>query len=149
MPPEPTPTRTPRIAQVADALRAFEFVGPCWSGWAALPCWGGKELAINLYPEDADLVPRQIEVLRAVLRHPQDLRPAFESALLAHYKAEVEGSYSAYDPVAQRGVPDSGPPTLSTPSEVWTLIDDPAVYIHWHFRTPSAVEFELSFNCEW
>jgi hypothetical protein len=38
---------------------------------------------------------------------------------------------------------------LSRPSEVWSLIDDPEVYIHWHFRTPSAVEFELSFNCEW
>lgn len=149
MSPEPPPARTPRIAQAADALRAFQFVGPCWSGRAAVPCWGRKELAINLYPEDADLAPRQLEVLRAVLRHPHDLRPTFERALFAHYKAEVERSYSAYDPVAHRDVPDSGPPTLSRPSEVWSLIDEPEVYIHRHFRTPLAVEFELSFNCEW
>ncbi|HET6248548.1 MAG TPA: hypothetical protein VFE47_12675 [Tepidisphaeraceae bacterium] len=116
---------------------------------ANFPWWGGKELAVNLDPGEAGFVPRQLAVLRALLQYPHDLRPAFESALFGHYKAEVEGSYSAYDPVAQNDLPHSGPPTLRQPPEVWLLIDDPEVYIHRHFHTQSAIEFELSFNCEW
>ena len=56
--------------------------------------------------------------------------------------------YCSYDD-SGAPIPGSGPPKLSEPSQVWELIDEPVVCIPWIFRSESAVEFELSFNCEW
>ena len=60
----------------------------------------------------------------------------------------MDGTYCEYGPDG-RPIPGSGPPKLTEPSQVWPLIDGPEVYIKWFFRTPSAIEFELSFNCDW
>ncbi len=60
----------------------------------------------------------------------------------------MDGTYCANGP-GGRPIPGSGPPELTEPSQVWPLIDGPEVYIKWFFRTPSAIEFELGFNCEW
>jgi hypothetical protein len=118
-----------------------------WSGTAFVPCWG-SELDIHLTCHDGVLEARQADTVRALLGHTEDLRPGFERALFEYYQEDVDGTYCAYGPDG-RPVPGSGPPKLTEPSQVWPLIDGPEVYIKWFFRTPSAVEFELSFNCEW
>lgn len=151
MQPNDTPDLRPRVAEAATLVSGLQRIGSSWGGWAALPCWGGKELHFNIDPEGevADIALRQLTVLRAVLQHPLDIRPAFQDALFEYYKAEIEGSYSAYDPVARREIPNSGPPVLTNSSQVWPLIDDPEMWIDWHFRTPTAIGFELTFNCDW
>ncbi len=135
------------IDEAASLLRDFRFVEPTWEGMAFVPFWG-QELDISIDPEDGAITPRQIAVLRAILSYARDLRPEFEQALFAYYKADVEGTYCSYDERA-RPIPGTGPPELSEPTQVWRLIDEPVVCIPWIFRTPSAIEFELSFNCAW
>jgi len=149
--PNNAPNFPSRVAEAAKLLPGLHWEGPGWAGWAVLPCWGGKELPFNIDPEDeaADIAPRQLAILRAVLNHSLDIRPALQDALFAYYKAEIEGSYVAYDPVARRDIPGSGPPVLTNSSQVWSLIDDPEVCIDWLFHTPAAVEFKLIFNCAW
>ena len=138
---------TPGVAEAATLLRDLEFVDPSWEGRAFVPSWD-RELQVSIRPGDEGITPRQLTVLRAVLGYLQQLRSEFEWALFAYYRADVEGSYCSYDEHG-RPIPGSGPPSLSEPSQVWGLIDEPAVCIPSYFRTPSAVEFELSFNCMW
>jgi hypothetical protein len=139
--------KTPGAAEAAALLRDFRFIDPDWCGTAHVPLWGG-ELDVYVRSDEGDRVTaRQLRVLRAVLAHPDDLRPEFERALFDYYRAEVEGSYCAYDPGGQP-VPGSGPPKLSHPAQVWKHIDGPDLYIPEVFRTRSAVEFELSFTCD-
>jgi hypothetical protein len=132
--------------EAASLLRGFEFVDPTWEGTAFVPFWGA-ELQVSIKPDDEGITPRQLAVLRAVLGYARDLRPEFERALLAYYQADVEGASCCYDDDGEP-IPGSGPPQLSEPSQVWELIDEP-VDIPWIFRTESAIEFELSFNCQW
>ena len=136
----------PLVTEAAALLRGFHFVDPTWEGTAFLPFWG-SELDVSLSPDEDGFTSRQLAVLREVLSYAQDLRPEFERALFAYYQAKVDGTYCSYDEDA-RPIPGSGPPKLSEPSRVWGLIDDPVVCIPSYFRTPSAIEFELSFNCE-
>ena len=133
--------------EAATLLRDFQFVDPTWEGTAFVPFWG-QELDVSVDPDDGAITLRQLAVLRAILAYPRDLRPEFEQALFAYYLADVAGTYCSYDEHAQP-IPGSGPPKLTEPSQVWGLIDQPVVCIPWIFRTPSAIEFELSFNCEW
>jgi hypothetical protein len=137
----------PGVAEAAALLRDFHFVNPTWDGTAFVPFWR-SELDISIDPSEEGITPRQLAILRAVLNYPQDLRPEFERALLDYYQADVDGTYCSYDEHG-RPIPGSGPPKLTEPSQVWGLIDEPLVCIPWIFRTESAVEFELSFNCEW
>lgn len=139
---------TPGVAEAAALLRDFHFVGPSWDSTAFVPFWG-RELDVSIDPDEDGITPRQLAVLRAVLSHERDLRPEFERALFAYYQADVAGSYCAYDPASGRPVPGSGPPKLTEAAQVWGLIDDPVVCIPAYYRTESAVEFELRFNCEW
>lgn len=118
---------TPGVADAATLLRDFHFVDPTWGGSAFVPFWG-RELDFSIYPDEEGITPRQLAILRAVLSYPQDLRPDFERALFAYYQADLD---------------------LTEPGQVWTLIDEPVVCIPWIFRTETAIEFELSFNCEW
>jgi hypothetical protein len=138
---------TPGVAEASELLRDFHFVDPTWEGTAFVPFWR-SELDVSINPGDEGITPRQLAALRAVLTYPRDLRPAFERALFAYYRAEVDGTYCSYDEHA-RPIPGSGPPKLSEPSQVWGLIDEPVVCIPLYFRTLSAIEFELSFNCKW
>jgi hypothetical protein len=84
----------------------------------------------------------------ALLNYPVNIRPQFERALFDFYQADVDGTYCSYKadgtPIA-----GSGPPKLNEPSQVWPLIEGPEVYIKPYFQTPTAVEFELTFTCEW
>ena len=138
---------TPGVIEAAALLREFRFVDPTWEGTAFVPFWG-RELEISIDPDDDGITRRQLKVLRAVLSHSDDLRPAFERALFAYYQADVDGSYCSYDAQAQP-IPGSGPPKLTESAQVWGLIDDPVVCIPMYFHTKSAIEFSLSFNCEW
>jgi len=137
----------PGVAEAATLLRAFHFVDPMWAGVAFVPCWG-RELEVSIDPDEEDISPRQLAILRAVLSYPQDLRSEFERELFAYYQADVDGTYCSYDEHAQP-IPGSGPPKLMKPADVWGLIDDPVVCIPWIFGTETAIEFELSFNCVW
>jgi hypothetical protein len=128
-------------------LDQWAFIDPCWHGYAFIPFWGSV-LEVGLRPEDEDLSARQISTLRAVLGYPRDLRPTFERALFEYYQSDVDGSYCEYDENGNP-VPGSGPPKLNRPADVWPLIDEPVIYIHGFFRTPSSIEFELSLNCLW
>ena len=138
---------TSGVEEAASLLRDFQFVDPTWEGKAFVRFWG-QELDVSIDPDDGAITPRQLAVLRAILGYSQDLRPEFEQALFAYYQAEVDGTYCSYDEHAQP-IPGSGPPKLSEPPQVWGLIDEPVVCIPCIFRTGSAIEFELSFNCEW
>ena len=138
---------TPGADEARALLHSFEFVDPTWEGIAFVPFWG-RELQVSIDPDEEGITPRQLSILRAILSYPRDLRPEFEQELFAYYQADVDGTYCSYDEHAQP-IPGSGPPKLSEPSEVWGLIDEPVVCIPSYFRTPSAIEFELSFNCEW
>jgi hypothetical protein len=138
---------TSAIAEARLLLRDFQYIDPTWCGTAFLPCWE-SELDIHIDPDEDRITPRQIAVLRELLNHPEDIRPEFERALFDYYQAEVDGSYCEYDSDA-KPIPGSGPPKLTKPSQIWSLIDGPEVYIKSFFRTASAIEFELSFCCEW
>jgi hypothetical protein len=137
----------PGVAEARTLLRRLRFIDPTWCGTALVPCWG-SELEIHLKPEEDDITPRQLHVVRALLSRADDIRREFERALFAYYKADVDGSYCSYG-AAGLPIPGSGPPKLTEPSQVWSLIDGPEIYIKPYLRTPSAVEFELSFTCEW
>jgi hypothetical protein len=137
---------TSGVVEAAALLRDFHFVDPTWDGTAFVPFWG-RELDISIYPDEDGITPRQLTVLRTILSYPRDLRPDFERALFAYYQADVDGTYCDYDGRGQP-IPGFGPPTLTDPQQVWGLIDDPVVCIPMYFRTESAIEFELSFNCE-
>jgi Domain of unknown function (DUF6985) len=91
---------------------------------------------------------RQLDTLWAILSYPHDLRATFERTLFDYYQAEIDGSYCEYGPGTQP-IPGSGPPKLTELSQVWGLIDEPVVRIPHFFRTASAIEFKLCFNCEW
>jgi hypothetical protein len=138
---------TSGVDEATALLCDFQFVDPTWEGTAFVRFWE-HELDISIDPHDGAITPRQLGVLRAILGYPRDLRPEFEQALFAYYQADVDGTYCSYDEDA-KPIPGSGPPKLSESSQVWRLIDEPVVCIPWIFRTPSAIEFELSFNCEW
>lgn len=138
---------TSSIAEAATLLREFHFVDPTWEGTAFVPFWG-RELHVSIDPDEQGITLRQLGILREVLSDARDLRPEFERALFAYYQSEVDGTYCACDEHA-RPIPGSGPPKLTEPAQVWRLIDDPVVCIPWIFRTETAIEFELSFNCEW
>jgi hypothetical protein len=133
--------------EAAALLRDFHFVNPTWEGSAFVPFWE-SELDVAIDPDDEGITPRQLVVLRAILRYSRDLRPDFERALFAYYQADVDGTYCDYDAEA-RPIPGSGSPKLTEPSQIWGLIDSPVVCIPSYFRSHSAIEFELSFNCEW
>jgi hypothetical protein len=135
------------VTEAGALLRDFRFIDPTWCGVAFVPCWG-SDLEVHLDPDDDEITPRQLGVLRALLSHPDDIRPEFEQALFAYYQADVEGSYCICGPDG-RPIPGSGPPKLTEPSQVWSLIDGPEVYIKPYFRALDGVEFELSFTCEW
>jgi hypothetical protein len=135
------------IAEAAGLLRDFQFIDPDWCGTAFVPFWGG-ELEIHIDPDEDEITRRQLEVLRALLSYPVDIRAEFEHALFDYYQAEVDGTYCSYGPNG-KPIPGSGPPKLTKSSQVWSLIDGPSVHIKWYFVTPAAVEFELSFTCEW
>jgi hypothetical protein len=138
---------TPGVAEAAALLQGLHFENPTWDGTALVPFWG-SELDVAIDPDEEGITARQLAILRAILRYSRDLRPVFEKALFEYYQADVDGTYCAYDEQA-RPIPGSGPPKLTDPSQVWGLIDEPVVCIPRYFRTPSAIEFELSFNCEW
>jgi hypothetical protein len=142
-----TNMKTAGVAEAATLLHDFQFVDPTWYGTAFVPCWG-NELEVYISPEESVISARQLAVLRAFLSYPRDLRPEFERALFDYYQAEVDGSYCSYDPQG-KPIPGSGPPKLTDPAQVWSLIDGPEVYIPTYFRTESSIEFELSFVCEW
>jgi hypothetical protein len=137
----------PEITEARKLLHDFQFIDPTWCGSAFVLGWGQK-LEIYIYPDEGKIAPRQLDILRALLNYPQDLRAEFERALFDYYQADVDGSYCEYGPDA-KPIPGSGPPKLTEPSQVWSLIEGPEVYIKPFFKTPSAVEFELSFTCEW
>jgi hypothetical protein len=138
---------TPGVAEAGTLLRDFHFVDPTWDGTAFVPFWG-CDLDVSIDPDEEGITPRQLAILRAVLNYSRDLRPEFERALFAYYQADVDATYCSYDEHA-RPIPGSGPPKLTEPAQVWGLIDEPVLCIPWIFRTETAVEFELSFNCEW
>ena len=138
---------TPELTQARALLRDLEVTDLTWSGTAFVPCWG-SELDIHLYLREGEIEPRQLDIVRALRSYPQDIRPGFERAMFDYYQDDVEGMYCACGPDG-RPIPGSGPPTLTAPAQVWSLIDGPEIYIKWFFRTPTAVEFELSFTCEW
>jgi hypothetical protein len=135
---------TPGVTEAAALLRDFQFIDPTWEGRAFVPFWG-SELDVSIDPRDDGITPRQLTILRAVLGHLHDLRPEFERALFAYYQADVDDTYCDYDEHGQL----ISSPKLTKPSQVWKLVDEPVVCIPSYFRTPSAIEFELSFNCEW
>lgn len=137
---------TTGVNEAAAMLRNFRFVDPTWDGTAFVPFWN-SDLDISINPIDGAISRRQLKVLRAILDHATDLKQEFERALFDYYQADVDGSYASYDD--QGPIPGSGPPKLTKPAQVWKLIDDPVVSIPSYFRTKSAIEFELSFNCEW
>jgi hypothetical protein len=137
----------PGANEAAGLLRDFQFVDPTWDGRAFVPFWGA-DLDVSIDPDEDGITPRQLAVLQAILGYPRDLRPEFERALFAYYQADVKDSYCSYDEHG-RPIPGSGPPELTESSQVWVLIDEPVVRVPWIFRTASAVEFELCFNCEW
>jgi len=137
----------PGVREAAELLRDFRFIDPPYCGTAFVPFWRG-ELEIYINPDESGITSRQLAVLRAVLSYPHDLRSAFERALFDYYQAEIDDLYCEYDSQG-KPIPGSGPPKLSEPSQVWALIEGPDVCIPWLFRTPSAIEFELSFTCEW
>lgn len=118
-----------------------------WSGTAFVACWG-SDLGIHLSTYGGDVEARQVEIVRALLAYPKDIRPEFERALFGYYQADVDGAYCEYGDDGQP-IPGSGPPKLTEPNQVWPLIDGPEVYVKPFFRTEAAVEFELSFTCEW
>jgi hypothetical protein len=138
---------TPGVAEALTLVRDLHVVDPTWDGTVFVPLWG-CELDFSIKPDEEGITPRQLTVLRAVLSYPRDLRPEFERALFAYYQADVDGTYCGYDEQA-RPIPGSGPRKLTDAAQVWGLIDDPVVCIPWIFRTELAVEFEMSFNCEW
>lgn len=138
---------TSTVTEVRQLIPDLELNDLGWSGSAVVPFWGSK-LNLNLYSYEGEIEPRQVEIVRAILAYTTDLRPEFERALFAYYQADVDGTYCAYGPDGEK-IPGSGPPKLTAPSQVWPLIDGPEIYIKSFFRTPAAVEFELSFNCEW
>ena len=135
------------ISEAAVLLRDFRFIDPTWAGTAFVPCWG-SDLEVHIDPDEDEVTPRQVLVLRALLSHSGSIKPAFERALFKYYKADVEGSYCSYGPNGMP-IPGSGPPKLTKASQVWSLINGPDVYIKPFFRTSAAVEFELCFTCEW
>ena len=137
----------PRVVEAAGLLRGLQFIDPTWCGVAHVPCWGG-ELKVHIYPDKDDFTDRQLAVVRALLVYPHDIRPAFERALFDYYQADVYGTFCSYD-AGGNPIPDSGPPRLDEPRQVWSLIAGPDVIIHHYFHTRSAVEFELSFTCDW
>jgi hypothetical protein len=136
---ESTPGQFPHVAEAAALLSGFRRDAFWCEGWAAIPCWGDLELPVRLDFEDeaGDLAPRQVAILRALLGHVGDLRAVFERALFAYYKAEIETTL------------DSDTPKPGGPSDMWKLIDDPTIVIDWYFRTPTAVELKMTFNCAW
>ena len=137
----------PGVSEARTLVSDLQFVDPTWDGTAFVPFWG-RELDVSIDPDEEGITPRQIEILRAILSHTHDLRPGFEQALFDYYQAEIDGLYCEYGPDANP-IPGTGPPKLKKPSQVWKLIDDPVVCIPHYFRTETAIEFELSFNCEW
>ena len=138
---------TPGVREASRLLRDLHFIDPTWEGRAFVPFWG-RELDVSISPDDEGITPRQLGVLQAIVSYPRDIHLEFERALFAYYQAEVEGTYCSYDEHA-RPIPGSGPAKLRRPSQVRELIDEPVVCIPSYFRTESAVEFELSFNCKW
>jgi hypothetical protein len=138
---------TPGVAEAATLLCDFHFVDPTWDGTAFVPFWD-RELDVSIDPDEEGITPRQLAILRAVLSYSRDLRPEFERALFAYYQTDVDGTYCSYDEHA-RPIPGSGPPKLTEPAQVWGLIDVPVIRIPWIFRTETADEFELCFNCGW
>jgi hypothetical protein len=133
------PGQFPHAADAASLLSGFEREEFWWVGWAAIPGWGRTELPLHLELEDGagDLAPRQVAILRALLKHAEDLRAGFERALFAYYKAEIEATL------------DADTPRPAAPSDMWSLIGDAAIWIGWYFRTPTAIEFKMTFNCAW
>ena len=127
-----------RVTLVPD----LQFVDPTWDGTAFVPFWG-RELDVSIEPDDVEITPRQIEILRAILTHTGDLRPGFERALFDYYQAEIDGLYCEYGPNA-RPIPGTGPPKLKKPSQVWKLIDDPVAASP---LTTSELRRHLSLSC--
>lgn len=135
------------IAEARKLLKKFRFIDPTWGGTAPVPCWG-SDLEIHVYPDEEGITPRQLTVLRALLGRRRSIRKVFERALFAYYLEDVDGTYCSYGPDG-KPIPGSGPPKLTKPGQVWALIEGPEVYIKSDFQTESAIEFELSFTCEW
>jgi hypothetical protein len=136
------------IDEVVKLLPDLHFVGPCWSGHAFVPFWG-ETLEVNLdLMAEGQFSPWQVEVLKAILRYPHDLRGEFEQRLFAYYQKDV---YDCIEFLDEDGtdVSDECAPRMDEPGQIWTLIEGPEVYIHCCFRSEPAIAFELAFTCTW
>ena len=73
-----------------------------WSGTAFVSCWG-SELDIHLTSHDGVVEARQLDAVRALLSHAEDIRPVFERGLFDYYQADVDGTYCEYGPDGRPG----------------------------------------------
>src|SRR5262249_2428213 len=97
---EVLPVKTPGVSEACTLVPDLQFVNPTWDGTAFVPFWG-RVLDVSIDPDEEGILPRQIEILRAILTHSHDLRPRFERALFDFYQAEIDGLYCEYGPDAR------------------------------------------------
>jgi hypothetical protein len=74
-----------------ELLRGFTFEPGLdqWETERQVPCWGGT-LPVRIAAPAGGPSPQQVEVLRAVLARPGDLRGEVEQAVFGYYKQNVE-----------------------------------------------------------
>jgi len=117
-----------------------------------LPCWGGKELYVTIEPEDETADVRATANSRFCAQYCAPNRhspPHIEDALSHTTRLTLRTLIAHTIPSPHRDIPNSGPPVLTNPSQVWSYDRRPRMWIDWHFHTPAAVEFKLTFNCNW
>lgn len=121
-----------------------------WIARAKVPCWGNESLTIRLPTEEegAEASERQLAALAALLAHEGDLRPQFEREVFRYYAGVVYGSFSVFDDEGEDIAEEYAPP-LEEPSDVWSLLGQPRIYLNPWVPNPEKVTVELSMECRW
>jgi len=136
-----------------DLISSFEREEYWWT--KEIPCafWGGEPVHIHIDVEDWEPSPTssQVAILDAMLKRQNDFRPEFEAELFDRYKKEIYGYATYYSPERGEYGKDEITPPLSESSEIWSLIDDPEVWIKFVADDDwdKHIRFILGFECHW
>jgi hypothetical protein len=109
-----------------------------WEAELLVPMWGGQ-LPVQIAAPATGPSDRQVETLRAILRHPGDLRGIVAEALLGLYRDE-------WGDVTRSLVQA---PELRSADEVWTAMSRFALYIPAFESAAGGVVFEVHMESHW
>jgi hypothetical protein len=129
----------------SDVLARLKFDRGQWETTIRTPCWP-EPIDVRITADEAGLTPYQKRVLELILGHSNNLKELVEEPI---FQSCVEFAGETFETLDDDcNFVEFEFPTLSRPSDIWPLIDNPAIDIPEN-ADGDQIKFEIVFYREW